>query len=115
MKFYYLKGKKPIATNSVFIWGREYEKNRFVDQTMVGNIRISTVFLGINHRFFNADTLPPILFETMIFGGVFNEYQERFETWEQAENGHKKAVEMVLNSVLLETESLKQSIIKTLN
>jgi hypothetical protein len=31
----------------------------------------------------------------MIFGGEHNEYQERYSTWEEAEEGHKRAVAMI--------------------
>ena len=55
-------------------------------------IRVSTVFLGLNHRFGKGT---PILFETMIFGGEHDQYQERYETWEQAEAGHKVALALV--------------------
>ena len=36
-----------------------------------------------------------MLFETMIFGGDFNEEMWRYSTWEGAEKGHQKAVEKV--------------------
>ena len=114
-KFYYLVGKTPVMTTDVIKWGIEFEKNRLVQQTKIGDILVSTVFLGLNHRFREIATLPPILFETMIFGGVADDFQERYETWEQAEAGHKKAVYMVLGMVSLETEILKKAIIKSLN
>lgn len=34
---------------------------------------------------------PPILFETMIFGGEHDQYQERCSTWEQARKAHPDA------------------------
>lgn len=56
-------------------------------------IRVSTVFLGLDHSFMSKT---PLLFETMIFGGdESEEYQERYSTWKQAEEGHQKAVDMV--------------------
>jgi len=55
-------------------------------------IRVSTVFLGLDHQYFAG---PPILFETMIFHGPLNEYQERYETWDEASKGHDIAVEKV--------------------
>ena len=45
---------------------------------------ISTIFLGIDHGFFgNA-----ILFETMIFGGRYEGYQRRYETFDEAREHH---------------------------
>ena len=51
---------------------------------------VSTVFLGLDH---NWNGGPPILFETMVFGGPHNEYQERYATWDQAEKDHDRVVE----------------------
>lgn len=65
---------------------------RHVDDTEIGDARISTVFLGIDH---SHGFGPPLLFETMIFGGVHNEYQARCSTWEQAETQHATACAMV--------------------
>lgn len=111
-KYYYLRGKTPILTTDVVKWSLEFGKNRVVEQTTIGDIFVSTIFLGLDHNFYGGT---PILFETMIFGGFADDYQERYETWEQAEAGHKLAVDMVLNSVSIETEFLKKTIIKSLN
>lgn len=54
--------------------------------------RVSTIFLAIDHR--RSDG-PPILFETMIFGGPFDQYQERCSTWEEAEAMHARAIAKV--------------------
>lgn len=53
--------------------------------------RVSTVFLGIDHNVFGG---PPLLFETMIFGGVHDETQLRCSKWDEAEEMHKLACEM---------------------
>lgn len=48
-------------------WGQWIETHhRTIASTTVGRLWISTVFLGLNHRFLEKD-LPPILWETMIF------------------------------------------------
>jgi len=52
------------------------------------DVRVSTVFLGMNHNWGEG---PPILFETMIFGGDHDEYQWRYVTWDEAIAGHKSA------------------------
>jgi len=61
------------------------------------SIRISTVFLGINHNYSRHEE--PILFETMVFGGRYDEEQERYTTWEKAEIGHKQWVKKVSKSI----------------
>ncbi len=48
---------------------------------------VSTVFLGINHSHVVGEYL---WFETMVFGGKLDGEQMRYETWKQAEAGHKK-------------------------
>lgn len=57
---------------------------------------VSTVFLGIDHRF--LDKGDPILFETMVFykdmSGI---YEDRYCTWEQAEQGHEQVVNYLLH------------------
>jgi len=55
----------------------------------VANVRVSTVFLGLDYSFSGSE---PILFETMIFGGEHDEYQERYSTWGEAETGHQQAL-----------------------
>jgi hypothetical protein len=58
-------------------------------------VRVSTVFLGIDHRFqHKAGDGGPLVFETMIFGGVHDGYQERYVSWREAEAGHRQAVLM---------------------
>ena len=90
---YILVGHTPKPVNDVLEWGRWFEKaDRHVAKTRVGKVKISTVFLGLDHSF-GGNT--PILFETMIFGGKHNDYQRRYATWEEAELGHSKAVTLV--------------------
>lgn len=99
MAFYWiLKDKTPTKIEDVLEWGIWFEKaeNRRVAFDKIGEAEISTVFLGLDHGF--SDDRPPVLFETMVFGGEFDGEQERYYTWEQAEEGHKKWVERVLCS-----------------
>ena len=64
-----------------------------VAETIIGPVHISTVFLGIDHRHFGDG--PPLLFETMIFGGTLDHFQNRCSTWDEAEAMHAEAVELV--------------------
>lgn len=65
------------------------------DARIDGDCRVSTVFLrGINHQF-NPQG-PPLLFETMVFGGSLDREQGRYSTWAEAEAGHKHWVELVM-------------------
>ncbi len=87
---YILDGHK-VKSVDLMEWSRWFETaDRHVDKTDVSDdVKVSTVFVGMD-RCFNDG--PPLLFETMIFGGEHDQYCERFETWDQAENGHKAAV-----------------------
>lgn len=58
---------------------------RIVEQeTLPNGIRISTVFLCINHGHDGGD----LWFETLIMGGPDDGYIYRYETWKEAERGH---------------------------
>lgn len=62
-----------------------------------GGVEVSTVWLGLNHAFRPG---PPLIFETMIFGGPHNEYQVRYTTEEEARQGHEVACQLVRDSAL---------------
>jgi hypothetical protein len=69
-------------------------KGKIVKQNEIDNYFVLTVFLCINHNFFHTGR--PVVFETMIFEGdePLN-YQERYCTWKEAEEGHERAVQWV--------------------
>ena len=87
------KGKKiSLETFADFMINHEYRR---VANDNIEDIHISTIWLGINHAFYTVE--PPIVFETMIFGGKFEEegYMERYSNEKEALEGHKRAVELV--------------------
>lgn len=64
---------------------------RVIERTeLPGGIEVSTVFIGINLSPFRPGA--PAWFETMIFGGEHDSYQDRYSTFEEAETGHAEAV-----------------------
>lgn len=73
-------------------WATSYTKKeaRVVQQTHLNGCWVSTVFLGIDHNFFDYGA--PLLFETMIFGGVLDQEQWRYPTQAWADLGHEEAV-----------------------
>lgn len=87
MQKYILDDKhNPVPVDDVQQWGRWYEVgDRHVGDDVIGNIRVSTVFLGLDHAF---DHGPPLLFETMVFGGALDGEREQYSTWAEAEAGH---------------------------
>jgi len=91
-KYYILKERQPVEAHDALEWGRWFEKaDRRVALTEGDIVSVSTVFLGLDHQFDGNG--PPLLFETMIFGGPRDEETHRYGTWEEAEAGHKALVE----------------------
>ncbi len=90
---YILDGHTPIPTD-LETWARWFdsdEKRRVGYDDFDGGY-VSTVFLGLDHNF--GRTGPPLLFETMIFGGPNDGYQERYATWDEAVEGHARILTM---------------------
>lgn len=87
-RYYTLIGHEPLAWDDALEWAQAFEmmtdSQRVVAQDHVGDVLVSTVFLGLDHSF--GDGWPPLLFETMVFDE--SGYQHRYSTWEQAETGH---------------------------
>lgn len=92
-KKYKLVGHEAVPVKDLLEWAQWMETaERHVADTKVGDVRVSTVFLGLDHSFGGE---PLLLFETMIFGGSLNDEMDRYTTWEQAEAGHRAWVERV--------------------
>lgn len=94
---YILKGKQPIREFDLLKWAMWFETaDRRVCETILGTlngeIRVSTVFLGLDHNFSGSGR--PVLFETMIFGGQHNNEMVRTSTWAKAEAAHKYMIEV---------------------
>lgn len=90
---YILKGTKVVKCHDVLEWAKfmENHQTKIVQQTMLLNGKwVSTVFLGLNHRFGKGN---PLLFETMVFPSR-NDLKElacvRYSTYKQALKGHWK-------------------------
>ena len=88
---------EPKEVHSSKEWGFWFgEADRVVALDIIKKITkkvtISTVFLGLDHSFGSG---PPVLWETMIFGGKHDGYQNRYTSREAALLGHQEAVELV--------------------
>ena len=93
---YILEGKKAVPVD-LMTWAQWYETaKRHVGKTEKDGVNVSTVFLGVDHAF--EPNEPPKLFETMIFGGEHDLYQERCSTWDEAEAMHKTACDLAFGS-----------------
>jgi hypothetical protein len=76
----------------LLMWARWFEQGnrKIAHDDLSGGVLVSTVFLGLDHSFGGVG--PPILFETMIFGGEHDGYMDRYRTREEALAGHAKAL-----------------------
>lgn len=94
MKWYILDSEHNVKEVTIEEY-REFVSvfnNRIVKKDKIGDIEISTVFLSIDHSFNGGK---PILFETMIFGGIHDQYQDRCSTWDEALKMHQVAVDLI--------------------
>lgn len=97
MSHYY--GMDPVThevypVDDVHEWARQFEdSDRIISQDYVGAIKVSTVFLGLDHRILGG---PPMLFETMLFGEDAPEFETRYSTYEQAAAGHVEIVKRLM-------------------
>lgn len=87
----------PLPCEDILVWARWYEDSLITDErrlliSRIGSVEISTVFLGLNHR---VDDGPPILWETMVFGGDLDGEQRRYVTRADAIKGHHELVAQV--------------------
>jgi len=74
-------------------WAQAFETDdRVVASDYVGDVHVSTVWLGLDHQYGDG---PPLIFETMIFGGELDGEQWRDSTEEQAKDSHAHAVAQV--------------------
>jgi hypothetical protein len=65
-------------------WERAKRSTKVNDETAV-----STVWVGLDHSWGDG---PPLIFESMIFGGNLDQEQVRYATLEQAHAGHEELV-----------------------
>jgi hypothetical protein len=88
--YYKLIGREVVpATREDWCTAREGDRHVAIDD--VGPYWISTVFLGLDHRF--GDEGPPLVFETMVFKGSWSGIDmARYSTYEEAEAGHAEMV-----------------------
>jgi len=114
--YYILSGKDISEEPDMVKWAKSFEKtDKVIKQEAIATgmsfdmpiskttanltdgklegCRISTVFLGIDHNFGDG---PPLLFETMVFGGKLDQEQDRYSTYDEAITGHDKMKRRVL-------------------
>lgn len=93
---YILHGHEPEPCMNFLAWCMWFETaDRRVERTdITDEADVSTVFLGLDHQWGDG---PPLLFETMVFGGEHDQWQDRYSTWDQAQAGHDRVVAALRN------------------
>ena len=90
---YILNGHEVVPCSDFMQWAMWFESaDRIVAKDTVGDSDISTVFLGLDHSFGEG---PPLIFETMVFGGKLSDKMARYSTWDEAVSGHNTMIERV--------------------
>lgn len=88
------KDGNPKPEEDLLTWASWMESgDRKVKKTKVGKAEVSTIFVGIDHGYNSKNE--PILFETVVFGGRYNEEQERYATRKEAVKGHNRLVKLI--------------------
>lgn len=82
---FYRLGENHVPVPADSALGMQWDRVAF---TKFLGVDVSTVFLSVDHAHDGA----PVLFETVIFGGPLNGEQWRYRTWDEAVEGHRRAV-----------------------
>jgi hypothetical protein len=109
---YRLRGHEPVLVRDAYEWAEWYENfdARRVAESYVAGVRVSTVFLGIDHNYVSGGV--PVLFETMVFVSDEQTVEAkcarlrrllvgeeeicvRYATWDEAAAGHEVVVAYV--------------------
>lgn len=109
-QYYKLIGRLPVPVYDVSEWTKVAEIGTDawrIAETVVGPLHVSTIFLGLDHNWSPDSDALAVLFETVVLGDdsdmkpptnlrellLGNQYQRRYATWDEAEQGHDAAVE----------------------
>jgi hypothetical protein len=83
---YYTRAGEPI---DLMDWAATVgrEDNHVGDDIVPEPVRVSTVYLGLDHSFGEG---PPLIFETVVFGGRHDGWTDRYSTEAEAIAGHAR-------------------------
>jgi hypothetical protein len=100
---YILNGHDAVIEPDIRTWSKWMQAtNTHVAKDELNGYLVSTVFLGLDHNFTSGGK--PQLFDTMVFpeGDMSELYCARYATWDEAEAGHKLAIQMVRSGEITE-------------
>jgi hypothetical protein len=87
---------KPRASARGGGWTRPEDDPSRVGLTELGEVKVSTVWVGLDLGMGLGKR--PVIYETMVFGGHYDQFQDRYCTREEALAGHERVSEMVLRA-----------------
>jgi hypothetical protein len=95
LRYYYLDADHHVVeAPDINTWAK-YMRDRRVDYTRINEeVEVITSFVIVDHRFIGSKG-PPLVFETMVFGGPLDQEQWRYSSWDDAVVGHQMAVKKV--------------------
>lgn len=91
-------------------WFSDADRRLYVDKIGTREVVVSTVFLGLDHGFYNSNVLErlaretddsecePVLFETMVFGGPYDGETWRYASEIEARLNHRRVVAKVADA-----------------
>lgn len=91
---YYNRQGEPITVGEWMLSGPEVRR---VAVAQIGDVRVSTIWLGLDHQYGAG---PPLIFETMVFNDALDDEHderdcERYSTEAEAVAGHAEWVAKV--------------------
>jgi hypothetical protein len=99
---------EPQPCDDVLVWGEWFERSQRTGERVLAHDRnerrvegepeifISTVFLALDHNWGEG---PPILWETLVFGGLLDGEMQRYATRAAALAGHRAMCLRVMESL----------------
>jgi hypothetical protein len=81
----------PVPCTDLLVWGHWFEtadRQVALWKSPDESVTVSTVFLGLDHSFTRGG--PPVLWETMVFGGPLDGRQSRYTSKVSALVGHAR-------------------------
>lgn len=88
--------REPVVDNTNGLWLISNDRKIQYDE-ITDDVSVSTVFLGIDHN--HSGKGPPVLFETLVFGGPLDGNMDRYCTYSDAENGHLEMLIKVIDAL----------------
>ena len=87
---------KAASTEDYLRWCQEFPTRKIIGKTTINDQNVSTVFLGLDHSYGGGSL---VLWETMIFGGEYDQNQWRHTSQREARESHERIVKNLVNSI----------------